>query len=219
MLADKKTASGIPLRSGIFFRSATLDAASPTDADRLINEIGIKTIIDLRSRAEGTANPLIHPKFRTLTSPDEIDGYLASARARSNEENGAPPSPDPSSRIIFRLDYLDAPTRQMFSLLSWWQKIIFLVLLVFWSRPAAIRYFVQRTMGAFENGLGHLNKEILDKSGKELRRVCCSQLGFWSGSGSGRSDTSFSFRCWKLCQIRNVTQFFSTARRARTGQA
>ena len=170
VLADKTTASGIPLSRGIFFRSATLDAATAADADKLLNEVGIRTIVDLRSKSEGSVNQFIHPNFRILKDSDEIDGYLASARSRAATENGVNLS-EPPPRILFRLDYLDSLTRTMFGWLAWWQKIIFLLILAFWSRPVAIRYFVRRTMGRFDNGLANLNDEILDKSGKELRRV------------------------------------------------
>ncbi|CAI4210464.1 unnamed protein product [Parascedosporium putredinis] len=40
------------LREGLLFRSARLDDASPEDKDFLINEIGLKSILDLRSNTE-----------------------------------------------------------------------------------------------------------------------------------------------------------------------
>lgn len=173
VLADKTTADGIPLRRGIFYRSATLDAASAADADRLINELGIRTIVDLRSKSEGSQNPRVHPQFRILRDPDEIDGYLASARSRLINEEKSNRTVGETPRLLFRLDYLDPLTRNMFSWLTWWQKIVFLLILVFWSRSVAVRYFVRRTMGKMDNGLAQLNEQILDRSGKEVRRVGC----------------------------------------------
>ncbi|KAI9006469.1 protein-tyrosine phosphatase-like protein [Hyaloraphidium curvatum] len=159
-----------PLRPRLFFRSATLDAATAADAEKIAGEIGVRTIIDLRSKSEGTPNPLLHPRYRTLRDPAEIDGYLAAARSRASEGNGAANGEKPE-RLVFRLDYLDQPTRAMFSWLYWWQKIVFLLLLVFWSRQAAIKYFVTRTMSRMEGGLAKLNEEVLEKSGKEVRRM------------------------------------------------
>ena len=40
------------LKDGLLFRSAKLDDTSPADRDKIINDFGIKTVIDLRSKTE-----------------------------------------------------------------------------------------------------------------------------------------------------------------------
>ena len=47
-----ETSKSALLKEGLLFRSAKLDDTSPADRQKLINQVGIKTVIDLRSKTE-----------------------------------------------------------------------------------------------------------------------------------------------------------------------
>ncbi|KAF2212788.1 hypothetical protein CERZMDRAFT_41116 [Cercospora zeae-maydis SCOH1-5] len=82
-LRDVASSTGFPtLRPGLLLRSAAPDDATPDDRDLLATEIGLKTIIDLRSDTEHRdvtkksalrVPPVPDPPLRTHSGQDHID--------------------------------------------------------------------------------------------------------------------------------------------------
>jgi protein-tyrosine phosphatase len=108
------TESGVAIRPGRLVRSDNLQDLSPTDVTRLVDEIGIRTVIDLRStnevRAEGPGPLTQVPAVRhvNLSMLPESHGMtdvaadaLALSRRRAVER-------DPSDLLLsFYLGYLE----------------------------------------------------------------------------------------------------------------
>jgi protein-tyrosine phosphatase len=57
------------LRVGCLYRSARLDEASSRDRGVLVNELGVKTIVDLRSNTEHINAAKKHSSLATLVQP------------------------------------------------------------------------------------------------------------------------------------------------------
>ncbi|RKO97021.1 hypothetical protein CXG81DRAFT_5122, partial [Caulochytrium protostelioides] len=134
------------LRPGMLFRSATLDEASERDLQLLVADLGIRTIIDLRSPGEARAPPLLKTlniKARTLGD------YFAR---------------------------VDAPYRSLLGYISpWFDRCAFVLLNLMGRRNMARRYLVSRSILGAE-GLFGMNRAFIERCTKDVHYILCIML-------------------------------------------
>jgi protein tyrosine/serine phosphatase len=124
------------------FRSATLDLATENDIERIVHELGVRTIIDLRGRGESIKkvgnDGHIHDHFDTL------------------------------ERKLVKLDLASALRNAIWASLSWWSRLEFVVYrLLGWKRYAHQKALTNSILG--KEGLYGLNMGILDHATEYLR--------------------------------------------------
>ncbi|KAK0392204.1 hypothetical protein NLU13_1702 [Sarocladium strictum] len=144
------------VREGVFFRSARLDNASLQDKIMIRDEIGIKTVIDLRTKTELAQQAKRHAK------------EAAALSLKSRSEIAEPLK-------IEGLTYHEIKItggrfeRFILTLLPWWSFLKLLFLYLFGYRLAAIKIITQQVM--IPRGLLRLGNDTLDRSGPEIREV------------------------------------------------
>ncbi|KAJ3300581.1 hypothetical protein HK104_009916 [Borealophlyctis nickersoniae] len=153
---NKVTKDGRRLKPRVVFRSATTDEASEDDVRYITEELGIRTIIDLRSRGEG-----IHRAQHALEgSPTLADRYKLSEMARPAGEN----------RVTFKIDFMLTLRRYIWSSLDFVTKVLFIILTIFFQHNTARRLVVSRSFLS-RSGLYGMNRAILTNCGKDIQRI------------------------------------------------
>ncbi|KAI2473739.1 tyrosine/serine protein phosphatase [Annulohypoxylon bovei var. microspora] len=142
------------VREGVLYRSARPDDASPSDRERLRDELGIKTVVDLRTKTEHLRQ--------------------AERRQASQTESPALPEPQPNATPVqipgLRYQQIKVTGRRfekfLVSQLSWWNyfKLIFLFLLGY--RTQAISLISREIL--LPRGLVGLGLITVDESGAEI---------------------------------------------------
>ncbi|KAI1805500.1 protein-tyrosine phosphatase-like protein [Daldinia bambusicola] len=145
------------VREGVLYRSARPDDASPTDRKRLKDELGIRTVVDLRSKTE----------------------HLKQAQKRQAAVAAATPIPPPSNGALaeetlqipglrYRPIKVTGRRFEMFLLrqLAWWSFFKFLFLFLLGYRTQAIAILGREVMRPL--GLVGLGTVTLDESGPEI---------------------------------------------------
>ncbi|KAL6871669.1 protein-tyrosine phosphatase-like protein [Trichoderma longibrachiatum] len=132
------------IREGLFFRSGRLDDATTTDKELLHDQLGIKTIVDLRTKTEILKQIRKH---RRSAEDDEIPGV----KYHGIKINGR------------------AFEWHLLSLLSWWDFFKVIFFFVFQYRIEAIRVLSRQVM--LPRGLVRLGLDTLDHCGPELREA------------------------------------------------
>ncbi len=112
------TEDGRTTRSGVLLRTDNLQALSPSDIDRLVDELGVRTVLDLRTdgelHLEGpgplVARPEVQHKHLTLI-PHDLDGRSARADDEADVDRAVPGPDAPEGDLShFYVAYLlDAP--------------------------------------------------------------------------------------------------------------
>ncbi|GAW12657.1 hypothetical protein ANO14919_020270 [Xylariales sp. No.14919] len=142
------------MREGVLYRSARPDDATLNDRRRFTEELGIRTILDLRTKTEH------------LTQAQKREADLkAPALLQSNAALAEPMQiPGPLYRHVRvagrRLE------RALVRQLSWWNFIKLIFLFIFGFRVQAIRIMGQEVMQPL--GLVGLSLLTLDESGSEI---------------------------------------------------
>ncbi|KAI0446580.1 protein-tyrosine phosphatase-like protein [Xylaria telfairii] len=142
------------VREGVLFRSARPDDATSDDRRRLTEELGIRTVMDLRSKTEHSAQaekrqadlktPALLKSNAALAEPAQIPGLTY----RQVRVTGR------------RLE------RALLRQLSWWNFIKLIFLFIFGFRVPAIRIMGEQVMQPL--GLVGLSLVTLDESGPEI---------------------------------------------------
>ncbi|GAB3448098.1 tyrosine-protein phosphatase [Actinophytocola sediminis] len=103
-----------PIRFGRLIRSDNLQDLSPADITRLVDDVGVTTVIDLRSVHEHTAegpgplsrvNTVRHVHLSVVPESDGMTDVAADALAVRRQRDTAQPPADPL--LAFYLGYLD----------------------------------------------------------------------------------------------------------------
>ncbi|KAG9234184.1 tyrosine/serine protein phosphatase-like protein [Amylocarpus encephaloides] len=139
---------------GLLFRSARPDDATLLDRKRLVEQFGIKTIVDLRTVTEH-ANQ-VKKRQGQLKMPQIV---------QSNETLSKPLKiPD----VNYRLININGKSfeRSLIHRLSWWSLIKIAFLMLFRQRMKAIAIMCREVMGP--RGLVGLGKDTIDNSGPEI---------------------------------------------------
>ncbi|KAI1131978.1 protein-tyrosine phosphatase-like protein [Nemania abortiva] len=142
------------VREGVLYRSARPDEATLNDRRRLTEELGIRTVVDLRSKTEHSAQaekrqadskvPTLLQSNAALAEPVQIRGLVY----REVRVTGR------------RLE------RALLRQLSWWNFIKLIFLFIFGFRVRAIRIMGEEVMQPL--GLTGLSLVTLDESGPEI---------------------------------------------------
>ncbi|KAI1138979.1 tyrosine/serine protein phosphatase [Hypoxylon sp. FL0543] len=143
------------VREGVLYRSARPDDASPTDRKRLKDDLGIRTIVDLRTKTE-------HLKqAEKRQAPQSETSALAQSNATLAQPVQIPGLRYRHIRVTGRRF-----ERFLLSQLSWWNyfKMIFLFLLGY--RTQAISLVSQAVM--LPQGLVGMGLITVDESGAEI---------------------------------------------------
>ncbi|TRX95361.1 hypothetical protein FHL15_003692 [Xylaria flabelliformis] len=145
---------GRVVREGVLFRSARPDEATLDDRRRLTEELGIRTVVDLRSKTEHASQakkrqadmktPVALKSNAALAEPVQIPGLIY----RQVLVNGR------------RLE------RALLKQLSWWSFIKLIFLYIFGFRVQAISIIGEEVMQPL--GLVGLSLLTLDESGPEI---------------------------------------------------
>ncbi|KAI5924745.1 protein-tyrosine phosphatase-like protein [Camillea tinctor] len=142
------------LREGVLYRSARPDDATPDDRYRLASELGIRTIVDLRTKTE----------------------HLKQAERRKQKQREAGELPQQGDDVkIPGIQYREVKvTGRRFELfllsqLSWWNFFKFLFLFLLGCRTPAIRIITQEVM--LPRGLIGLGTLTLDQSKSEIAEI------------------------------------------------
>ncbi|TKA80869.1 hypothetical protein B0A49_03159 [Cryomyces minteri] len=135
---------------GLLYRSARPDDASPADRQRLVNEYGIKTIIDLRTDSERLAQAEKHG-------------------SRNTARDTAHPLDIPG--IAYRCINFNGPaySRALLKQLTWGQTARFLTLYAFNDRASAIAILGRSAIAP--HGLLGLATSTLTYSGAAIRAL------------------------------------------------
>ncbi|RYP52838.1 hypothetical protein DL768_002087 [Monosporascus sp. mg162] len=139
------------VKEGVLYRSARPDDASPRDRETLKDELGIKTVMDLRTKTE----------------------HLKQAEKR-RAAGGADPETSPARRIPgVRYSEIKITGRQferfLLSHLSWLGFCQFIFLYILGYRVQAISVISREVM--LPRGLVCLGLDTLDQSGREIAEV------------------------------------------------
>ncbi|KAI0840222.1 tyrosine/serine protein phosphatase [Hypoxylon sp. FL0890] len=142
-------------REGVLYRSARPDDASPADQNKLKDDLGIKTVVDLRTKTE-------HLQQAEKRQAPQSEG---SALAQSNTTL-AEPVQIPGLRYRHIRVTGRRFERFLLSQLSWWSylKLIFLFLLGY--RTQAISLLSQEVM--LPRGIVGMGLITVDESGAEI---------------------------------------------------
>ncbi|KAI5461096.1 protein-tyrosine phosphatase-like protein [Mariannaea sp. PMI_226] len=145
------------VREGLFYRSARLDDATPFDREYVRDGLGVKTVIDLRTKTEHlnkikkreaqASVPSLVKLNAALTEPVEIPG------------------------LDYREIKITGRPLELFWLkqLGWWDFLRFLCLFVFGYRMKAIRIIGEGVM--LPRGLVGLGLDTLDNATVEIRET------------------------------------------------
>ncbi|KAK3718867.1 hypothetical protein LTR37_004783 [Vermiconidia calcicola] len=145
------------LRSGLLFRGARPDGATPPDRQRLVKELGIKTILDLRTPTEHVEQARKHAadisSAPALTPSDPAEPLrIGDIEYRDINLNGS----GYMNALIWQLSYVQMA--QLFGLYA------------FGWRKEAISVLGQNVMA--ERGLSGLAIDTLVHCKRELKEVC-----------------------------------------------
>ncbi|KAI1490344.1 protein-tyrosine phosphatase-like protein [Biscogniauxia mediterranea] len=145
------------LREGVLYRSARPDDATPEDRRRLASELGIRTVVDLRTKTE----------------------HLKQAEKRKQRQREAAAAADPEEEeeevripgIHYREIKVTGPRFERFLLsqLSWWNFFKLIIIFLLGYRTRAIRIITREAM--LPRGLIGLGTITLDKSGPEISEI------------------------------------------------
>ncbi|KAB5575447.1 protein-tyrosine phosphatase-like protein [Coniochaeta sp. 2T2.1] len=147
------------VRKGVLYRSARLDDATPSDRHRLRDDIGIRTVMDLRTKTEH------------LNAAKKWKADLAVAPVAHATSNDAVAEPLQIPGIEYREIKLTGRSFEIHLLrqLSWGSLLKFLVLFLFGFRMKAIAILGREVM--LPRGLVGLGTDTLDHSGPEIREA------------------------------------------------
>jgi len=145
------------LHSGLLFRSARPDEASVQDRTRLVEEIGIKSVIDLRTKTEH------------IEQAQKRDANIkASAALPQTNDEVAEPLKIPGLKY-FEINFNGSSfSRMLISKLSWLEFLRLAELMLFGYRKDAIKILSPHME---EMGLIGLAKTSLDVCQKEVKQV------------------------------------------------
>ncbi|KAI1115835.1 tyrosine/serine protein phosphatase [Nemania sp. NC0429] len=142
------------VREGVLYRSARPDDATLNDRRRLVEELGIRTVIDLRTKTEHLA------QAKKRQADSKLPAVLQS--------NAAVAEPVQIPGLIYREVQVTGRRleRALLRQLSWWNFIKLIVLYVLGFRTQAIRIMGEQVMQPL--GLVGLSLVTLDESGPEI---------------------------------------------------
>ncbi|KAF3402905.1 hypothetical protein DPV78_004417 [Talaromyces pinophilus] len=149
------------LREGILFRSARLDDASERDKHRLIDDINLSTIIDLRTNTEHESATRRRQNSLSLGSSEDIGIPGTTDRPHLLDLPGV-------QRHFINLTGR-AFERLLLWRLDWYNFIKVIGLLASGYRKDAIRVIATQVMKP--RGLIGLGRDTLDSAGTEIRAV------------------------------------------------
>ncbi|KAJ3342033.1 hypothetical protein HDU93_003555 [Gonapodya sp. JEL0774] len=169
VLAGKVGKGGRALTPGLIFRSATMDMASVHDTKTILDDLGVRTILDLRRKDESGSSDL-HKPFRVVAKPAEINAIIASLpNSYTPDEKPTPPPPLP--RTVFKLDLMSKVTRALMWEMKWWEIVVFIVLMLCCLRNVAVKFAVNRTIVKWDDNLAGMSKRMMEKSREEMRQA------------------------------------------------
>ncbi|CRG87943.1 Dynein heavy chain, cytoplasmic [Talaromyces islandicus] len=154
------------LREGVLFRSARPDDASERDTQRLTDEIGLATIIDLRSSTEHALAAQRRRDARILENPDTANPENVSVAAPADQEHLLN-LPNVTRRMISMTGR--AFERMLLWRLDWYNFIKALGLAASGYRTDAARLVATNVMKP--RGLIGLAQDMLDCGGAEIREI------------------------------------------------
>ncbi|KND93551.1 Tyrosine-protein phosphatase [Tolypocladium ophioglossoides CBS 100239] len=154
------------IREGVIYRSARPDEATQEDKRIIRDELGIKTIIDLRTKTE-----LLEQAEKHRRRPNGLV---------SSESSAAPAHPQRISGIHYQeIKIVGRPfERHLLSQLTWWSFIKVVFLFIFGYRMDAVRIISQEVL--LPRGLVGLGTDTLDHSGAEV----CAALSLYTSAQS-----------------------------------
>ncbi|EGR44931.1 uncharacterized protein TRIREDRAFT_5737 [Trichoderma reesei QM6a] len=132
------------IREGLFFRSGRLNDATAADRQLIHDQLGIKTVVDLRTKTEILKQIRKHRR-------SEVDEKIPGVEYHGIKINGK------------------AFEWHLLSLLSWWDFFKFIFLFVFQYRIEAIRIISRQVM--VPRGLVRIGLDTIDLCGPELREA------------------------------------------------
>ncbi|KAI1498565.1 protein-tyrosine phosphatase-like protein [Biscogniauxia marginata] len=143
------------LREGVLYRSARPDDATPEDRRRLASELGVRTVIDLRTKTE-------HLKQAEKQKRQQAAAAAAGLTEPAERENVRIPG------LQYREIKVTGPRFERFLLsqLSWWNFFKVIILYIFGYRTQAIGVISREVM--LPRGLVGLGTVTLDTSGPEI---------------------------------------------------
>ncbi|KAI1468460.1 protein-tyrosine phosphatase-like protein [Daldinia caldariorum] len=150
------------LREGVFYRSARPDDASPIDRKRLKDELGIRTVVDLRSKTE-----LLKQAQKRQAAATALPALSNTALAEQQQQQQQQhPLQIPGLR--YRTVKVTGRRFEIFLLrqLAWWSFFKFLLLFLLGYRTQAIAILGREVMQP--RGLVGLGIAMLDESGAEI---------------------------------------------------
>ncbi|PNY27637.1 Tyrosine-protein phosphatase [Tolypocladium capitatum] len=154
------------IREGVIYRSARLDEATPEDRCIIRGELGIKTIIDLRTETE-----LLKQAEKHRRQPNGLVSSLSSTASAHPPRIGG-------------IDYQEIRItgrpfeRHLLSQLTWWSFFKVVFLFIFGYRVDAVRIIGQEVL--LPRGLLGLCTDTLDHSGAEI----CAVLSLYTSTQS-----------------------------------
>ncbi|KAI0157451.1 protein-tyrosine phosphatase-like protein [Xylariaceae sp. FL1272] len=169
------------VREGVLYRSARPDDATLGDRSRLIDELGIKTVLDLRTKTE-------HLKQAQKRKADlKVPALLQS--------NAALAEPIKISGLEYREIRVTGSRfeRAMLKQLSWWNLIKLICLFMIGRRISAIRIMSREVMVPL--GLVGLSLVTLDESGPEIAEALRTLLPSPSSTPNTPSPTPVLVHC------------------------
>ncbi|KAI8847172.1 protein-tyrosine phosphatase-like protein, partial [Chytridium lagenaria] len=155
--AGKKSKDGRYVRHGMIFRSANPYEASRSDTQRIVNDLGISSILDLRSSQELHKKPVIDSKTSEPTT-QLIDYYTGRGDDRM------------SKGIMHKVDLLKPLKNVVWGTLPFFVRLwgIFLVLTGY--RAQAQKYLLKNSF-LEQEGLFGLYKTLIMHSQREMKQV------------------------------------------------
>ncbi|KAI8893540.1 protein-tyrosine phosphatase-like protein [Globomyces pollinis-pini] len=140
------------MKRGLVYRSATLDKASSNDIDKIINKLGVKTIIDLRGggeslQAQGDESIYDYYTLKSLDSDSKSD----------------------SSRRLYRINLAKSLRSAMWNSISWWTKLLFIFYRLIGQKLYAYKVLMSNSFLGKE-GLWGLNRGFIDYGTADIKR-------------------------------------------------
>ncbi|KAI1075216.1 tyrosine/serine protein phosphatase [Whalleya microplaca] len=142
------------IREGVFYRSARPDDASPSDRQKLKDELGIRTVIDLRTKTEH------------LKRAEKRQADLKAPLLLQSNEALAEPSQIPGLRYLEVKVTGKRFERFLLSQMSWWGYFKLLFLFLFGYRMQGIGLLMREVL--LPRGLVGLGLITMDESGAEI---------------------------------------------------
>ncbi|KAJ3219701.1 hypothetical protein HDU67_010063 [Dinochytrium kinnereticum] len=161
----KMSNDGRAVRKGMIYRSATTDVASKNDIQRIVKEIGVNTILDLRSASElrSQQKRAVQPEgYNSAGSDLPLKSYYA---LFDSMPGGVHPG-----RNRFDIDVIKPMRNAIWATLNIWVRVWAIILMLLCRFKDAQKYLIKNSILEKEGLLG-LNKTLLMHSKNEIRKV------------------------------------------------